>query len=638
MKFNRGLMAALAAASLLTMSCAGGPQIKTTHTAVTEEAKPVTPPPPKTKIPQKATVDAIYNAGRKLFEAKDYNKSYDYFMAAAHRWQGTSKQLDAEVWGARSLMRAGRYPECAELTKQLLSVKGWNDANLSELTSYEFKSYEAAGDSYNALLVAADAKTNPQLAKESETYRLKAAEIIESKLNADQLQKASDDSRLGNLRAGVFFRLGEMSLDNKNQDEARSYFSKAVSVDPTSDYAQRAQDIQSQLEAVRKVEPKTIGVVLPLTGKYSAIAQKTLRGVQMGLGLYNNYPSSFKLAVIDSEGNPDAARRGVERLVKEDNVISVIGSVLSKTAPAVASKTNELGVPSIALSQKSGVTEIGSNVFRNSLTSEMQVRYLVKVAMEDYGMKKFAVLYPNDPYGIEFTNIFWDEVLARGGSITAVQTYSPKETDFRDVIQRLVSTYYIEARNDEYKMRLKEWAKAQGKASARTTPPDDLLPPITDFDGIFIPDSAKSLGQIAAMLSFNNVKDVKLMGTNLWNIPGLEKRAGNFANNLLFVDSFVSTDPIYEHSQFVKDYKAMFNEEPGILEIQGYDAALLLRQLISQGYTSRESLAKALSKVQDFPGSLGPLSITQDREIMRPLTALTLEKGNIVPYHPTMKP
>jgi ABC-type branched-subunit amino acid transport system substrate-binding protein len=125
---------------------------------------------------------------------------------------------------------------------------------------------------------------------------------------------------------------------------------------------------------------------------------------------------------MDSEGNPDNARRGVERLVKEDNVIAIIGSLLSKTAPAVAAKANELGVPTLALSQKAGVTEVGPSVFRNALTSEMQVRQLVKSAMEDLKLRRFAILYPNDPYGVEYANIFWDEVLARGGVITAAQT------------------------------------------------------------------------------------------------------------------------------------------------------------------------------------------------------------------------
>jgi ABC-type branched-subunit amino acid transport system substrate-binding protein len=73
----------------------------------------------------------------------------------------------------------------------------------------------------------------------------------------------------------------------------------------------------------------------------------------------------------------------------------------------------------------------------------MQVRYLVKSAIEDLGIKKFAVLFPNDAYGVEFTNIFWDEVLARGGQVTSAQSYSSKETDFHAVIQRLVGTYYV---------------------------------------------------------------------------------------------------------------------------------------------------------------------------------------------------
>lgn len=205
----------------------------------------------------------------------------------------------------------------------------------------------------------------------------------------------------------------------------------------------------------------------------------------MGLGLH--VPGSgFKLAVMDSEGNPDSARRGVERLVKEDNVIAVVGSLLSKTAPAVAAKSDELGVPSIALSQRAGLTEIGPTVFRNSLTSEMQIRHLVRTAMEDMGMKKFAVLYPNDQYGAEFTNIFWDEVLARGGQITAIQNYSTKETDFRLVIQRLVGTYYGEARQDEFNIRLKELKHSDKKRSVRKDNTETVLPPITDFDGIFI--------------------------------------------------------------------------------------------------------------------------------------------------------
>ncbi len=463
---------------------------------------------------------------------------------------------------------------------------------------------------------------------EKESYLQYAIDIVDNKLNESALVEVSEGSEYGFLRAHAMYRLAEQSLAAKDIKKAKKYYSNVIDLLPDSELANKASYAISQLEAVHRVDKRTIGTVLPLSGKNAPVGQRALRGLEMGLGLH--LPGSkFKLAVMDSEGNPDSARRGVERLVKEDGAIAIVGSLLSKTAPAVAAKSDELGVPSIALSQRSGITEIGSTVFRNSLTSEMQIRYLVRSAINDLGMKKFAILYPNDPYGIEFTNIFWDEVLARGGQITAVQTYSTKETDFRLVIQRLIGTYYGEARIDEFNVRLKELQKSDKKKSARNDNLETILPPITDFDGIFIPDSSKALGQIAAMLAFNDVRDVKLLGTNLWNTPGLSKRAGNFINNLVFVDSI---SPITKgNPTFMDEYKNLYNETPSLIEIQAYDSGLILRHLISDGASSREDLTKKLAELEKFPGALGSLSVTSDREIDRPLTPLTLEKGEIVP-------
>ncbi|KYG66672.1 branched-chain amino acid ABC transporter substrate-binding protein [Bdellovibrio bacteriovorus] len=460
-----------------------------------------------------------------------------------------------------------------------------------------------------------------------ETFRMQAVEIVENRLNEEQLEAVANGSDYGFLRGHAMFRLGETSLEHRDSVNAKKYFTGVIEFLPGSDLAVRSQEILNQMDAVRNVQAQTVGVVLPLSGRNAPVGQRALRGLEMGLGLH--IPgSSFKLAVMDSEGNPDSARRGVERLVKEDNVIAVVGSLLSKTAPAVAAKSDELGVPTIALSQRSGLTEIGPTVFRNSLTSGMQVRALVRSAMEDFGMKRFAILYPNDAYGVEFTNIFWDEVLARGGQITAVQTYSNKETDFRLVIQRLTGTYFGEARQDEFNIRLNELKHSDKKRSVRQSNLENVLQPITDFDAIFIPDSVKAMGQISAMLSYNDVRSVKLLGTNLWNTKDVAKRAGNFANSLLFVDSI---SPAQDRSRFMMEYKSIYGEDPSLIEIQAYDAGLILRQLVAAGASSREELTRRLTSLNRFPGSLGTLSMNAEREIERPVTTLTVEKGEVTP-------
>ncbi len=463
---------------------------------------------------------------------------------------------------------------------------------------------------------------------DQELYRTRAIEVVESKLKANELENVADDSDYGYLRGHAMFRLGELSLEERKLGDAQKYFSTVVEFLPGSDLAGRSQDILDHLAASKNVSPQTIGVIVPLSGKTAPVGQRALRGLEMGLGLH--IPgTAFKLAVMDSEGNPDSARRGVERLVKEDNVIAIVGSLLSKTAPAVAAKADELGVPSIGLSQRSGLTEIGPSVFRNSLTTGMQVQQLVRTSMEDLGMKKFAILYPNDFYGTEFSNIFWDEVLARGGQVTAVQSYSTKETDFRLVIQRLVGTYYGEARQEEFNLRLKELQHTDRKRSVRQSNLEMVLPPLVDFDAIFIPDSAKAMGQVAAMLAYNDVRNVKLLGTNLWNTKDIARRAGNFANNLIFVDSLVPG--IVSQSRFASEYRSVYGEEPSLIEFQAYDAGLILRQLIASGADDREELRKKLTSLQAFPGALGTLRLSPEREIERPVFSLTVEKGEIVP-------
>lgn len=465
--------------------------------------------------------------------------------------------------------------------------------------------------------------------QEQDANRLHAIDIVENKLNEEQLDEVAKVSDFGYLRAHAMFRLGENELDLKNSSAAVRYFSSVVDFLPGSDLAARSQEIIHQLEASKNVETQTVGAVLPLSGRNAPVGQRALRGLEMGLGLH--LPGSvFKLAVMDSEGNPDSARRGVERLVKEDNVIAIVGSLLSKTAPAVAAKSDELGVPTLALSQKSGLTEIGPTVFRNSLTTGMQVRTLVRTAIEDLGMKKFAMLYPNDPYGVEFANIFWDEVLARGGQITAVQSYSNKETDFRLVVQRLVGTYFGEARQEEYNFRLKEMQQTDKKKSVRQSNLETVLAPITDFDAIFIPDNVKAMGQIAAMLSYNDVRNVQLLGTNLWNTKDVSRRSGNFSGSLLFVDSM---SPVHASSRFVNEYRSLYNEEPSLIEVQAYDSGLILRQLIASGVSTRERLTQKLTELKRLPGSLGALSMNSEREIERPVAALTVQKGEIVPLH-----
>ena len=76
--------------------------------------------------------------------------------------------------------------------------------------------------------------------------------------------------------------------------------------------------------------------------------------------------------------------------------------------------------------------------------------------------------------GLNMPIFFWDEVSARGGVITAAQTYDSKETDFNHIIKRLVGTFYLEDRKDEYKIELKKWMKQHKNPSTSLETPQKL--------------------------------------------------------------------------------------------------------------------------------------------------------------------
>ena len=569
--------------------------------------------------------------GRYYLQHKDYKSASSAYLQVLNATTETAHEEEAYLGASRSLTQVGRVDEALALCQKALASGHLSSGARIEIQQLEYPLLKETGDSLGALKALAavhDAETDPA---KKEALKDKAFDIA-NKLKMSDLEAVVDNAGFTFIRGFAAYRLGTYYLEQHDFDKARSLFEKTTAYTPNTNIATAAANHIAQIDGRRIVDPNTIGVVLPLTGRYESIAQKSMRGLQLGLGIYGTNRSSFKLAIVDSQGSPEEAKKGVENLVGENHVIAIVGSLLSKTSIAVATKANELGVPSIALSQKAGLTEIGSMVFRNAITSSMQVQFLVKTAMEQEGMKRFAILFPNDAYGVEYANLFWDEVVKRGGKIVGAQPYNPTETDFRAPVKRLVGTYYVEDRQTEYRNRLKDWFKDQkNPRSGRNTPPDDLLPPITDFDAIFVPDSPKAMGQIAPMLAYVGVGNVRFLGTNLWNTPEFLRRGDKRVEKALFVDTEITTDPRFANSKFYNDFKKAFGSEPGQFELQGYETGLLLSHAINDGERSRIGLAERLTKTENVQGVLGPMQMSPERELIWPMTAFTVENQQIVP-------
>ncbi len=478
------------------------------------------------------------------------------------------------------------------------------------------------------------------LVKTAGVSKSKILEAIAAQTELSSINKLLDvsvtDVHVQPYKTVLFFKAAQIAQKKRQPDLALQYYRAVVSQYPQSAQAAQATAEINLILAAEDVDAKVIGAILPLTGKNANIGQHALNSIRMGLGL-NKPNARLRLAVFDTQGTVELATAAVEKLVREDKVIALVGGLSSKEAMAIGQKADLLGVPFIGLSQKSGLTGLGEYVFRNSLTAEMQIDRLVEYAFQKLNAKRFAVLYPNDAYGVEFANIYWDHVLARGGKITAAQTYDPKENDFTTAIQKMTGSYYPEARPDEYNERKKELdlekkekAEKNKKKNLRVHEfQESLLSPIVDFDVLFIPDTAKALSQVMAFMKVSEVPPVTFLGTNIWNSADLGKRTGKSSSLIYFVDAIDSNDTQPKETQFFKDYLTEFTEEPTLVEMQVFESANILKDLLSSGINSRESLASSLRTLGRTRGITGELRMSSQREIERPLHILSLDSGTI---------
>ncbi len=389
-------------------------------------------------------------------------------------------------------------------------------------------------------------------------------------------------------------------------------------------------------------KPDKIGVILPLSGDYRRPGSDVLDGINLAL---ENVPAgdlAVTLVVRDSEGDPEKAVAALEELVTEENVVAVLGPLLSTSAVPVAEKAQELRVPIIALSQKDGVPQVGRYVFRNFLTPEAQVDAVVDYAVNRYGLTRFAIFYPSTERGGAMAESFWAGVEEAGCAVTAIEPYEGDATDFRKPLRKLYGRRYVEKGVSAVDLELPFLPE-------RTKPhlPDGRATTLVagdDFQAVFVPDGTKRVSMIAPAMVYEDINladtfqsrpPVVLLGGAGLNNDEYVKRGGRYVQGSLFVDAFFpqSTDP--DVSGFVRRFTDTHGRGPGLLEALAYDSTAAILTLLGDGHTNRPALRRALSRFEPAGSVTAQQGFDEDGEMQRQLLLLSVEEDAIVQLLPT---
>ncbi len=444
-----------------------------------------------------------------------------------------------------------------------------------------------------------------------------AQQIIERQVDDAQLAEIAFMFGGSPVGAAARLKLVRNALDAGDRQAARTQIAQTnIGLIPA---AHRAPAIRlyTSLTGENWLQ-RAVGVVLPLSGRFSAYGELVRRGMDLALEHQENEASGVRFLYRDGAADPDRTRQAVRQLATADKALALAGPITGSAAEAAALEAQQEKIPLLTLAQRPGLPDIGPYVFRNSLTTRQQAQELARYAMEEAGMTSFGVLYPDNRLGREFLELFSEEVRKRNGLVIAAESYQEDDTDFGTQIKLLKGEDPTFNEEDMTEQQVLE---------------DLFVPdfPPVDFDALLIPDYADRVGMIAPQLAYYGVEGLPLLGINGWNSPDLLRLAGPFVEGAVFVDGFYVYSPYPFVKEFVNRYFEKYGEEPTILEAQGYDVANIFISLLTRdNVRSREDVRLALSQLANYPGVTGATTFNLAGDADKVLFLLQVRNGNIV--------
>jgi ABC-type branched-subunit amino acid transport system substrate-binding protein len=396
----------------------------------------------------------------------------------------------------------------------------------------------------------------------------------------------------------------------------------------------------------------TLGVVLPLSGPFAHFGEESLHGVLLASGIFGaeDVPGAdrrrVRVLIRDSGGDPERAAAAVHELARMD-VAAIVGPLLKEECEAAAAAAEDEGVPLLALTARDEVSADRPHVFRVRTRPREEIELLVDHAVRDLGAHRFAILYPKDGYGLGLRRLFWEAVEQKGGRVVGIASYDPKAVDFGDAIRRLVGFVLLtpaekealkerqELEDRARRLPPEEAAELRTEAKEMTGPDGEPLPPVVDFDALFIPESYEKVVLIAPQLAFHGADEARLLGVSSWDDPELVRIARDHVEGAVFTTQFPASSDLPFVRRFTDGYRSAYATKPDTFAAQAYDATnLVLLQLTDLGFGDddvRERVRDGVLAVRAYPGVTGVLRMQPDGNARKRPFLMGVEHGRIVP-------
>ena len=243
-----------------------------------------------------------------------------------------------------------------------------------------------------------------------------------------------------------------------------------------------------------------IGTLLPISGNPAAAWGISLsKSMQAYFDYVNDqggiYGRKIKLFVGDSQYSGPIASEAIRKLVEQDKIFALIGSLGTEAHTAVYKYLEERGIPDLYIltGNSKWTVPVAKNRFTALMDYSTEGRVFAKYVYENFNGGKVGLLAQNDDYGKEGEAGLKQGLKELNADVdVTVEYYDATQSDVTAQVQRL--------KNDDVDI-LVSWATPVVAANIMKTARETL-----SWDVPFIINSANALEIVARLAGYDNIE------------------------------------------------------------------------------------------------------------------------------------
>jgi hypothetical protein len=300
---------------------------------------------------------------------------------------------------------------------------------------------------------------------------------------------------------------------------------------------------------------RKIALLVPLSGKFKDIGWQVARGAGMAQWQRARNGERLHVQLINT-----ASEDWLQQLQKLPLEYRLVGGPLrlSIWEDILHNKAEEKRAFFTFLSTL-GAAEEGKQAWRFFSSPRDQIKALLNLTAQQMGIENFAILYPDERYGLHMAELFWQEAVQQGAQLRGLESYPPQEpTKWGNVISGFLNA----EERKEFKVENIDLNSTDFNA---TNEPD--------FKAVFIPDSLSRAQLLVPEFFFYDEDRLIFLGPELWSQALCNEQSveQNYFQLAVMPGAWWPDNPAPELEKLERELDAAGLQRPSFWTALGYD-------------------------------------------------------------------